>query len=310
MKNTDSFCNDIFETKKLYKIINDLIFPIGESEIEKVYNVFKEEFEKGWNVSNEKLIFYDDFKEKLEKIFCIQPFANANFWGIDFPTWINWQKNKNTKRIMIVGIDPLRNYKTDIGINKKRLVLGTPYGFQIKKMQTEKNKYWKFLNCLPESTSIYLTDTFKLYFNNAPENANKKIIEKERSYNQRLFTNPHFENNELDIHQEIFYQECQLVKPDLIVTLGSIPKIWFSAGNNKSSFKQIGESIKKCELLRYRQRDLEIPLLALPHLSGRVFNAKELLKPLSDLDIPEAYAEIVSKFLKNLSGKHTSQCDR
>lgn len=156
---------------------------------------------------------------------------------------------------MVVGIDPLRN-ESEL---QKVISLGTPY-------HLHKNQgliYWQLIKGLIEQTNstIYLTDTFKLYFKN----------EGRRSYDIPAFTNPEADGNGV-IHQEIFAREVEIVKPDLIVTLGKHPRLWFtSIKDPRVSYKQLLEisndpSHKDHRKLFYNN----IPVLSLMHLSPRV----------------------------------------
>ena len=110
-------------------------------------------------------------------------FPHPEFVGIDVPSYFNHSNNEEHKKIiMIVGIDPKRSGECFRNI----ISVGTPFGFNSCKTKP----YWDLIQGLIDNNfTVYLTDTFKVYFTNG----NKQ------SYKIQKFTNP-----KIDIHQEIF----------------------------------------------------------------------------------------------------------
>lgn len=288
MITNDTFCNNDFQRKEeLYKLLDELVFSVGIDEISNIYNAFKKELELGWeNVyqQNSPLIFRakDEYRT-LFKHFCFpkEPF----YLGFDLPVWINWKAEN--KKIMIVAIDPLRSHE----YCKEKISLSTPFGFHMNNHPKENpipiNHYKDFIEELSKNHSIYITDTYKVFYYTTDEPNDKY-----RSYRISDFTNP---KGGFDIHQEVFKRECDIVQPDLIVTLGAIPKIWFSDGNNKKSFKELGQTTIPSN---YNKDNQNCPLLPLPHLSGRsLIAAESFIGSEGTKNFGKDYATIVLKFL-------------
>lgn len=167
--------------------------------------------------------------------------------GIDVPTYFNYQAGR--KKIVIVAIDPYRS------IDSNSLTIGTPYGLH----ENRKIVYWRLIEKLAEKHTLYLTDTFKLFFRSGNKVSNR-ILD---------FTNPEIKGLP-GIHQEIFKQEMDLVKPDLIVTMGKIPRLWFThLKHGKYSFKELKEnSMQPSHSLFPALHYENYPVLPLLHLSA------------------------------------------
>ena len=192
---------------------------------------------------------------------------------------------------MVVAVDPLRREKE----HQKKITIGTPFGFNSNQV----GDYWKFLSALTsQGYTAYLTDTFKMFFR-----SENKVSSEIESYKHPDF----------DIHQEIFAREVKIVKPDLIVTLGTIPRVWFSnlkkGKFNLSDLKDICLDVthKEHEKLYYKvnyeeKEDTLVPILPLMHLSRRPVASlrKTIYNLASDSadDLVKKYMDLISQKLK------------
>jgi len=233
------FCNGCDLDESIITLINKEITPgLSKVEISNYYKQWKEQFDTDnddFPVAHE--IISPDFKLPADKTLV----------GIDFPTWFNIDES-NVKRIMILGIDPLRNAGAfkEYDINKQGII-GTPYALHRKSMRERKDgnnkSYWGFIKgMLDKNYGIYLTDIFKVFF----------ISQNIRSYNNSDFVG-HKEKH-LD---QIFAKEIGFIRPDIIIVLGNKPL-------------QLLEK-KVIELTGKIAYDLEhnsIPILPMVHLSG------------------------------------------
>jgi len=286
--NKDMFCNNEFDESALFTVLNEKLFGIGVSEIEGIYNYFRNEFIEEKKDSKKDDVYFKDNIEKVLKI-------NANYntiptdaisIGIDFPSWFNYKK-ENIK-IVIVAIDPQRDKKQ----NPEFLTIGTPYGFQSSRYRGE-NIYWKLIEKLSEEYSVYLTDTFKVfYYRNGDKSS--KLPE---------FTHPfkNKKNIEIDIHQDLFHEEIKIVNPDLIITLGKEPLIWFSNEKKPPTFRIIKSKIAE-DPTTYYYSENRIPILPMPHLSTESRESPLLYSDAKDRsDLPLKYFTIIQNFLSKIS---------
>lgn len=278
----------IFEKQlieNLTEIIQSNVIELSEDEILDLFQLWKKENEKEvkW-IFNRSLISPKQFLPD-----------NPYLLGIDFPNWFgNFSSNK---RIMIVGIDPLRNeavFKQAKADKNEEVIIGTPYALHSEKVRNGKTRpYWEFIKSLSKTNFVYLTDIYKTFFYT-------NTTKTERSYDYYR-KNIHV----LDSRTEILEKEINLVKPDIIITLG------------KESFVQLtGE---KCNKLSrninlnksYLKRFPEIPIIPMTHLSGatRKQNLEDFLAA-NDINSSKfdrryqyglGYAEIIKKFISNIT---------
>jgi len=177
---------------------------------------------------------------------------SAHTLGIDLPSWFgDYQKGK--RRIMFVGIDPMRHEKEFVkrGIDHHHHVLiGTPYALHLDKFRKDKSTaYSEFITKLSTENFVYLTDIYKTFF--YTEN-NGKL---QRSYNY------YRQNN---YPSTILCKEIEIIQPDLIITFGG------------ESFKQLmnadyppvlSQNISRLKT-KFKHGKHEIDLLPMMHLSG------------------------------------------
>jgi hypothetical protein len=207
----------------LKDIISKNILNVSQEKIDKMYESWK----NNKNKSGIKINFVksDDLIHKNQNI----P-ENVTLKGIDLPTWFG---NYNNKRIVILGIDPLRDknvFKRENNADiQSDVIIGTPYAFHEKDTREGWCKsYWTFVDGLVESNNfVYCTDIFKTYYYNKAT--------KTRSYNDLEFT----KNKK---HREILIAELELIKPDLIIVFGGIAHKKLL---NKKSSPKISQKISK-----------------------------------------------------------------
>jgi hypothetical protein len=212
--------------EKLKSIFIQSIIDINQSQLDKYYEYWLQSFNEE---KSNKFVISRDLIHKKQQI----P-EEAILSGIDLPAWFGDFKNK---KIVVLGIDPLRSYKVfeeakaDI---KRDVILGTPYAFH-EKLSRDKDckSYWTLVEGLVNSNNfVYCTDIFKTYY--------FKEREKMRSYNDPEYTK-NFN------HLEILKQELELVQPDIIIAFGQLahqfllnkksPKISQSILNTKAVYK-------------------------------------------------------------------------
>jgi hypothetical protein len=172
--------------------------------------------------------------------------------GIDLPTWFG---DFNNRRIVVLGIDPLRSekaFKREGANLNNDVIIGTPYAFHEKSTREKDCKsYWTLVEGLKNKNNfVYCTDIFKTYFYNQDKNV--------RSYNDNSFTG----NSSDSVHAQILKMELELIKPDVIIVFG---KLAHSFLLNKNCPK-IGQSIIKTKSL-YTIDDKAAEVFTVLHLS-------------------------------------------
>ena len=210
--------------KDLKELIVNNVLAIPSSEIDKMYDYW--ELNK---LNNETKDFkYLNFKYPDNYIHENQhiPLEGASLKGIDLPAWFGDDFSK--KKVMILGIDPLRNKKGFKNECEKRnslnsvipleviydsieneVIIGTPYALHLSEAREGKcSVYWSFIEVLIENHFVYCTDVFKTYYYN-----DEKDI---RSYRDEEFT---IKNKN---HRDLLKKEIELIKPDVIIAFGNL----------------------------------------------------------------------------------------
>lgn len=280
------FCNPHPIENAIVKLIQSYIFQANDEEIKKIYGILKNRYDGKCYPEDSSPYWRPKSDIGLLSTFAIFP-EDENI-GIDFPSWFNFKEGN--KRIMVVGIDPFR--KDEVG--KDKISIGSPYGIHDTVGDNTEDLYWLFVSGLAKNNSVYVTDTFKVYFK---EGTGKK----RRSYSCKRFTNPPSEHWQDEIHQKIFAEEIALIKPDLIVTLGKIPVRWFTSCKTENFIvlKQLFE--QRNDKLFHNG----IPIIPLIHLSGLAIpRAKKLYELDKANDLPGKYVSIVEDYF--LSSKAQS----
>jgi hypothetical protein len=218
-----------------------MITSLSKDKVEKMYY--------SWNKHFDELDESEDFFEaKIEISEKFELGLGTFRLGIDFPSWINFEGTKaERKRIMVVGIDPLRECEI-----KGKVSIGTPYAFHHKKMRGgATSEYWKFISHLAQDYSIYITDIYKIFFKDGD-------LSKNRSYNNKAFT-------ENKLHHEILTKEIEIVNPNIIITMGNMStKLVLNDVNQK--YQPISRYNVANGSLKYNNTKTE--LIPMVHLSG------------------------------------------
>lgn len=240
---------------KIFQLIQDSIISLEQVDLEELYRYWRSE-EKDKKDARD-----NNFKKWIQNKSLISSCQHAPndsiLNGIDLPFW--YENSNPKRRIMIVGIDPLRNKKSfeecDASISED-VIIGTPYAVHSSKMKIWRTKqYWEFIETLMNENLVYLTDIFKLYFV-----SNEYKI---RSYN--FFSKFHRKDS-----LSVLKREIDIVNPDVIVTLGKLSFELLAGINLKSIVKDINETVF------IDQEFNDIPIVPLVHLSGTVRKSQKV----------------------------------
>ncbi len=211
--------------EKLTDVFSENILNVTKSQLDQYYEHWRLNFNE---LKSHKFKIPDNLIHENQKV----P-KEAILKGVDLPTWFG---DFNNKRIVILGIDPLRNHKVfnESGANSKcDVIIGTPYAFHEKSSREKDCKsYWTLVEGLKNANNfVYCTDIFKTYY--------YKETEKIRSYSDLSYI-----SNEN--HKKILEEELNLIKPDIIIVFGKLahsfllskkcPKIGQSILNTKSIY--------------------------------------------------------------------------
>lgn len=281
------FCNPGALQQEIVHLIQSLILPIEEEKINKIYEIFRERFNgKDYPADPAIVSYYYRPKCDLE---LLKNFGIENideFIGVDFPSWFNFDNSK--PKLMVVGIDPLRSGEDF----REMISIGSPFGIQDTHYDLIRGKgknslYWELISKLAQTYSVYVTDTFKVYFKE--QGGNK------RSYDCKRFTNPPASTWQEEIHQKIFAEEVRIVKPDAIISLGTHPVRWFTSckKENFETLKQMME--KKDNHLMHNN----IPVLPFIHLSGQAKGqAMQLYGVSKEIELPNKYVSVINDYFR------------
>jgi hypothetical protein len=225
----------------LKNIITDNILNVSDSKIDEYYKYWNQNL---YELKTNFLKISGDLIHNKQLV----P-KDSILKGIDLPTWFGNPKNK---RIVILGIDPLRNHKVfkQAGADVKNdVILGTPYAFH-EKLSREKNckSYWTLAEGLVNTNNfVYCTDIFKTYFH--------REIGRVRSYRD-----PDYIKNEN--HLIILKEELNLIQPDIIIVFGQLAHSFLL----KKKCQTIGQSIVKTKSI-YELNERPIDVYTVLHLS-------------------------------------------
>ncbi len=283
------FCNYHPWNEQLYSLITRKVIPLDIYQVKAAYELHQEfyhftgEYENLYH-SHDKFR-YDITPELLKHFSYYTSTGKLEYVGIDLPVYLNHAET--SKKIMFVAVDPLRSGKYD----GDRISLGTVFGVHDMEVR-RKALYWKVIQKLSENNTVYLTDTFKLFFYDRGKGAGAKG----RSYNIKQFTNPEQFGFD-DVHQDIFREEVNMVKPDLIVTIGKHPYLWFT-GLKKPGYKYdqlLNISMDKSHDEHKHLNYDGIPVLPLAHLSGAARSVYKSAYGVSrNEEIIEKYVEMIA----------------
>lgn len=267
----------------LLEIIEKNIIPDKE-KIEEFYAIWKEKFEN----SHDKILTEFIPKKIIHSNLGLP--EDSETCGIDLPSWFG---SASGKKIMFVGLDPMRSEKEFSQLNHANktdhVIIGTPYALHNKHFRTSRSKlYWKLIEGLSKDNFIYLTDVYKSFFytgNNI------------RSYNF------YSRNSKLKHrHHHIFEQELKLVQPDIIITFGK--KSYEIVANKRIG--KVSDSVDKNISKLFINENKSALVIPLIHLSGsvRINNLEIFLRNNSiyknELDrneCPELFLKLLNRFL-------------
>ena len=188
----------------LKHLIVENILSIPSSKVDQMYD--------SWIKTKDKLgvktnfVYSDQLIHKNQKI----P-KDTRLKGIDLPSWFG---DFNNRRIIILGIDPLRDakdFKREGADVNNDVIIGTPYALHDKDTRESGcASYWTFINGLVENNNfVYCTDIYKTFY---------------KTYYYDKLTNSSEDTDfiENSNHRNILINELELIKPDLIIAFGGI----------------------------------------------------------------------------------------
>jgi len=273
-------CPKIESQESLFSFLHENVISLPQNDISKIYSFWKNGFDE-LNFERPKDVKIIADKNLISS--CQNIPENPWLLGIDFPIWFNTPEEK--PKIIILGIDPLRNESTFKHLeahSEKNVIIGTPYALNSARMRNGRQKdYWTLINKLSKENFVYLTDVYKTFFYT---NSQSK---RQRSYDY------YKEKNSLAEHKKLLEKEIKLIEPDLIVTFGGIsyaklmdikpPKLTINVELNVAKFENI-------------------PVLPMVHLSGWEKSKRNFLKnnDVDDENIGTGYYHIINNFLKTL----------
>lgn len=242
--------------KEIVPVIQKLI-RLSESEIVSIYRQMRvaKESNDWWKCLPATALHCD-----------LSSYEHCIALGIDFPIWFNWETDK--KKTMIIGRDPQRSQ------GSKELVLSSPFGLVTAGARnTNRNKYWDFVEPLLEDNRIYITDLFKLFFRGPIED--KKRLKKN-----------------LDFHHEILKMEIGIIRPKRIITIGK---------DAEMAIRKIYDC-KECNSHEiYWETKTGEELFFIPHISNRVLQnvvpVARLFKAIGKLNEDETMEKVGADML-------------
>ena len=272
------------ETKfenELFSFINENVIDVPKKKISEIYS-----FWRGGS-PDLKIDPKEVYVQNKSSISLSQGVPDgACFLGVDFPTWFDKSNNQNNKKkIIILGIDPLRNkavFDHWKAIYAEDVIIGTPYALHDLKMRDGRQKnYWTLIETLSEDNFVYLTDIYKTFFYTDQSKRTRSYI--------------YYENKLIAHHIELVKKEIKLIKPDLIITFG---RISFAKLMGKSAPKLV-HNIEKTTAV-FESEGEKYPVLPMVHLSAWKKNKLDFLREngITDGDIVRGYCQIVNSYLK------------
>lgn len=271
--------------EKVIEIIKNDIINLSDLTIRDLYNYWRDES------ADKRKSDPKNWIQKKELISEMQQVPKGSYLnGIDFPYWFG-NENSNIK-IMIIGIDPMRDEKVfDKSYANKYhdVIISTPYALHSEVMRNGRTKdYWKLIETLSKDNFVYLTDIYKTFF----YTDNTKEI---RSY--RYYKSADVSQNA----RHIIAKEIELIKPDIIITLGNETFIKFTRQKLKSPITN-GIKDNVIKLQEYGN----FPIIPMAHLSSATFK-KHKVKFLENnfaYEVGEnfgtSYAQIIENYLTDL----------
>jgi hypothetical protein len=224
--------------ENLQAILMDGVLNVSSTEIKSLYEFWNSNFNSSSIINK---FFPGTFVSPLQNLR-----DNVIFKGIDLPIWFG---DYSKKKIVILGIDPLRNkdnFNQIIDADyRKDVIIGTPYALHEGFSRSGPCKgYWTFLKGLVDSNNfVYCTDIFKTYYFDPVKNI--------RSYNDASYTGKH----NTSVHINILMKELAVIQPDLIIVYGKIAHS-FLTGNKSPKISQHLNQTKRNIIINQNSTDV------------------------------------------------------
>jgi len=276
---------------------------IIDLEVKSVYEHWNTFLANGEPLPEEEIVKRDKKLLRYEKQ-CIP--SDAYLLGVDLPSWFGDFESKN--RIMVIGIDPMRgnrDFEIALADKEQHVIIGTPYAMHDNKNRDwdKRNKhYFGFIDTISSENFVYLTDIYKTFFYTNDNNNVKKRSYK--YYNDADKENIEEKNSVRNSVLNALYQEIELVKPNIIVTLGGIS---FSQLTNKSITFKNNPKIEKVHFTVNMLADKkDIDILPFVHLAAHFPSMESFIKNNLNKELKKGknenygtlYYEILKKYLK------------
>ena len=286
--------------EELANLVNEQIIDL---EIRSVYEHWNTFLATGEPLPEQEIVKRDKKLLRHDKQ-CIP--SSAYLLGVDLPSWFGDFTSKN--RIMVIGIDPMRgnrDFEIARADKKQHVIIGTPYAMHDNKNRDwdKRNKhYFGFIDAISSENFVYLTDIYKTFFYTNDSNDVKKRSYK--YYNDLDKENIEEKNSVRNSVLNALYQEIELVKPNIIVTLGGIS---FSQLTNKGIVFSENPKIEKVHFTENMLSDKkDIDILPFVHLAAHFpslksfvdCNLNEDLKKGENKNYGTLYYDILKKYLK------------
>ncbi len=190
----------------LTEILSQYFFNLSSKEISTLFDATEKDNLTELDISEFQL-FETFFNYKVDNI------KNV---GFDFPLHF---PNIGKGNLAIVALESIRNDKNKI--NKGKVSIGSVFSLQNPlNRETDTNDYWKLIGPLTQSFNIYLTDLFKIYFEDNGQNPEKKNIRK-RFKELSIATNPNENFHSLILKKELeYFFNSFNNEENIILTLG------------------------------------------------------------------------------------------
>ena len=165
-------------------------------------------------------ILDNDIKiSELNEVFkqLLQSKSQISNIGIDLPLSFGDYSSMNCKTV-VVALDPKRNDKSNKYQNQDKqnpsISVGSIFNLHTDEgKNTGKNCYWEFVSHLTNSSFVYLTDIYKIYYESKDSFGQKLLSNKDSDFTEK--NKPAYEKN-----ISILKEEIKIINQNRIITLG------------------------------------------------------------------------------------------
>jgi hypothetical protein len=204
-------------------------------------------------------ILDNDIKiSELNEVFkqLLQSKSQISNIGIDLPLSFGDYSSMNFKTV-VVALDPKRNDKSNKNQNQDKenpsISVGSIFNLHTDEgKNTGKNCYWEFVSHLTNSSFVYLTDIYKIYYESKDSLGQKLLSNKDSDFTEK--NKPAYEKN-----ISILKEEIKFINPNRIITLGK---------DARESVIKIMEIETNDEEVHIKKDNIEF--IFLPHISTTV----------------------------------------